>query len=417
VLTAIACAPNACGTSYGATKSRASHRKIIMVQNTQVCNNCKTVNTSISQFCSVCGYPLANIPVYPTMPSNGNSAATIVAGSASRRITGALLSGNLLSGRYRIVEVIGKGGFGAVYKAADERFQAQRIVAIKEMSDTLLSPGEKAQALQDFRNEANLLVQLRHPNLPNVSDVFEEGGKAYLVMEFVEGKTLAKVQDEQPAPLDERLVMGWALQLCVVLHYLHTRPQPIIFRDIKPANVMVTPDGEIKLIDFGIARIFKPAAQKDTTRLGSQGYAPLEQYGHGQSDARSDIYALGATLYDLLTKQVPVDAPNRRVNPTLFSPPRQLNPNISPAVEALILKAMAEEPQNTANQMNLDELIRQVSLTGENAGSGVKIYTIAYGNDADANALTKIANAAGGKEYAGTPQNIQSVYSQISQFF
>jgi ABC-type branched-subunit amino acid transport system substrate-binding protein len=140
--------------------------------------------------------------------------------------------------------------------------------------------------------------------------------------------------------------MGWALQLCTVLHYLHTRPQPIVFRDMKPANAMVTADGEVKLIDFGIARIFKAAVKKDTTLLGSRGYAPLEQYGHGQSDARSDIYALGATLYDLLTRELPADAPSRRINPTLFSTPRELNPKLSPAVEAVILKAMADDPKD-----------------------------------------------------------------------
>jgi serine/threonine protein kinase len=241
---------------------------------------------------------------------------------------------------------VGKGGFGAVYKALDERFQGQRVVAIKELSDSQVSPSEKAQALQDFRQEANLLVQLSHPNLPNVSDFFEEGGKAYLVMEFIEGETLEKKQDEAGGPLDEALVMGWALQLCNVLHYLHTRPHPIIFRDMKPSNVMVTRDREIKLIDFGIARFFKATVTKDTTLLGSQGYAPLEQYGRGQSDARSDIYALGATLYDLLTKEVPADSPTRRVNPQAFEPPRQLIPAISPATEAIVLKAMEEEPRD-----------------------------------------------------------------------
>src|SRR5947207_1699702 len=200
-----------------------------MAQNTQVCGSCGTINTLTAQFCSNCGYSLAGGPVYPTVQSSGNSAPTILSASASRRVTGALLSGNLLGNRYRIVEMIGRGGFGAVYKARDERFPSKPLVAIKEMSDAQLSPGEKTKALQDFRNEADLLVQLKHPNLPNVSDVFEEGEKAYLVMEFIEGKTLANIQDEQRGPLDEHLVMGWAVQLCVVLHYLHSRPQPIIF--------------------------------------------------------------------------------------------------------------------------------------------------------------------------------------------
>jgi ABC-type branched-subunit amino acid transport system substrate-binding protein len=255
------------------------------------------------------------------------------------------MAGSLIGGRYRITEMIGKGGFGAIYKATDERFQ-KRIVALKEMSDAQLSPNEKAKALQDFQNEANLLVQLNHPNLPNVSDFFEEGGKAYLVMEFIEGKNLEKVQEEQNDPLDECLVMGWALQLCAVLNYLHTQSPPIIFRDLKPANVMVTSKGEIKLIDFGIARIFKAAAKKDTMLLGTKGYAPLEQYGRGQSDARSDIYALGATLYSLLTKNEPIDAPVRTIHPDLFSHPSQFNPKISPAVEAIILKAMALKPED-----------------------------------------------------------------------
>ena len=274
-----------------------------------------------------------------------HSTSTVVSAATGRRITGALMAGNTLGGRYRMVEMIGRGGFGAVYKATDERFQA-RIVAVKEMSDAQLSPGERAKALQDFRSEANLLVQLRHPNLPHVSDVFEEDEKAYLVMEFIEGKTLEQLQGECNDPLDERLVMGWALQLCTVLHYLHTRPQPIIFRDMKPANVMVTADGEVKLIDFGIARVFKAAVKKDTTLLGSRGYAPLEQYGHGQSDARSDIYALGATLYDLLTRELPADAPSRRINPTLFVTPCELNPKILPEVEAVVLKAMADDPKD-----------------------------------------------------------------------
>ena len=266
--------------------------------------------------------------------------------AGARRVTGGLAAGDLLGGRYRVARSVGKGGFGAVYEAVDERFQARRVVAIKEMSDAQLSPAEKVQAIQDFRQEADLLVQLHHQNLPQVSDFFEEAGKAYLVMEFVEGKTLEKEQEDAGGPLGEVRVMGWALQLCEVLSYLHTQVQPIIFRDLKPSNVMVTPNDEIKLIDFGIARVFKSAASKDTTSLGSRGYAPLEQYGRGQTDARSDIYALGATLYDVLTKTTPTDAATRRVNPLAFKTPRQLNPALAKATEQIILKAMQEDAKD-----------------------------------------------------------------------
>src|SRR5258708_23430987 len=300
----------------------------------RICANCGTVNAAGEQFCTNCGYALSSGPTsQPTM-------------GYGRRATGALQANALLDGRYRVVRLVGKGGFGAVYEARDERFQGRRVVAIKEMSDAHLSPSERSQAITDFRHEADLLVQLRHPNLPDVSDFFEEGGKAYLVMEYVEGKTLEKEQEDIGGPIDEKVVMDWGLQLCDVLDYLHTRPQPIIFRDIKPSNVMLTQSGQLKLIDFGIARVFKSTAAKDTTSLGSRGYAPLEQYGRGQTDARSDMYALGATLYDLLTNSVPADAPTRRINPQVFETPRQVNPRISPAVESIVLKAMEQEPKD-----------------------------------------------------------------------
>lgn len=322
----------------------------------RTCGNCGTTNAVNDQFCSNCGYLLnggSTLTVNNTLPASS---------PAGRRITGALAPGNLLGGRYRVVQLMGKGGFGAVYKATDERFQGQRVVAIKEMSDAQLSPADKAQALQNFRHEADLLVQLNHPNLPNVSDFFEEAGKAYLVMEFVEGKTLANIQEDVGGPLDERQVMGWAAQLCAVLEYLHTRPNPVIFRDMKPSNVMVTPQDQIKLIDFGIARIFKRTVSKDTALLGSQGYAPLEQYGRGQSDARSDIYALGATLYDLLTNMLPADAPSRQIHPTVFVTPRRINPRISAKTEAIVLKAMEQQPQK--RYQSAGEMYRAIVATG-----------------------------------------------------
>ncbi len=311
----------------------------------QTCGNCGTVNSPGEQFCINCGYTLTGLPTGPTTTAQP-AAPQMLGAYGSRRITGSLPPSSLLGGRYRVVQLVGKGGFGAVYKARDERFQATRAVAIKEMSDATLSPSERTKAIEEFRQESNLLVQLNHPNLPNVSDFFEEGGKAYLVMEFIEGKTLETVQEDAGRPLGEALVMGWAMQLCDVLTYLHTLSQPIIFRDMKPPNAMVTQNNQIKLIDFGIARVFKVAAKKDTTLLGSQGYAPLEQYGRGQSDARSDIYALGATLYDLLTNEVPADAPTRRINPGVFQTPRQLNPQLTQATENILLKAMEQDPDD-----------------------------------------------------------------------
>ncbi|HET8912638.1 MAG TPA: protein kinase [Ktedonobacteraceae bacterium] len=305
-----------------------------------ICANCGTNNAPGEQFCANCGYALNSNTSQATI-------AGIPAGTTSgvgRRVTGALSANAILAGRYRIDRLVGKGGFGAVYRAYDDHFQAQRVVAIKELSEAQLAPQERASALEDFRREANLLVTLSHPNLPNVSDFFEDGGKAYLVMEFIEGRSLEKVQDDEGGPLNEEQVMAWALQLCDVLAYMHSRPKPVIFRDMKPSNVMLTVDDQIKLIDFGIARVFKSTSAKDTTLLGSQGYAPLEQYGRGQSDARSDIYALGATLYDLLTKTRPADAPMRRINPSLFQTPRQLQPNLSSATERIVLKAMENEP-------------------------------------------------------------------------
>ena len=348
------------------------------------CGNCGTVNSVGHQFCQNCGYSLASGPIGPFNPTlSAQNAPTIVnpnpptqpavnlqqtsaAVTSSvppvRRATGDLATGTLLNNRYRIVQLVGKGGFGAVYKAADERFQSRRVVAIKEMSDAQLTPAEKAKAIQDFRQEADLLVLLKHPNLPDVSDFFEETSKAYLVMEFIEGETLEKRQDDVRGPLPEGLVMGWALQLCDVLQYLHTQTPPVIFRDMKPSNVMVTKNGQIKLIDFGIARVFKSNSAKDTTSLGSNGYAPFEQYGGKQTDARSDMYALGATLYDLLTNTTPTDAVKRRVNPTVFERPRTINAKISSAAERIILKAMEEEPKKRFQ--SADEMARAIRASG-----------------------------------------------------
>jgi serine/threonine protein kinase len=206
----------------------------------------------------------------------------------------------VLKERYRILKHIGSGGYGKVYKAEDSEF-GDRLVAIKEM-ETNGSPEEIREAEEAFKHEALLLARLTHPGLPSIFDYFSEGGRWYLVMSFVEGVALEEYQERSPRKqisVSEALQIG--IQLSSVLGYLHSRQPPIIFRDLKPANVMRTPEGQIYLIDFGIARLFKQGQTKDTIALGSPGYAAPEQYGKKQSTPQTDVYSLGATLHHLIS--------------------------------------------------------------------------------------------------------------------
>jgi hypothetical protein len=175
--------------------------------------------------------------------------------------------------------------------------------------------------------------------LPNVSDYFEENGRFYLVMDYIEGKTLEARLIASPDGLPQEEVMEWALQLCDVLDYLHKQDPPVIFRDMKPANVMVTPEGQVKLIDFGVVRLFDPSKGTDTLKMGTAGYAPPEQYaGKGQTTPRSDVYALGATLYELLTGDDPTE------HPFVFMPPRQLRPSVSQVLSDAVMQAVNMAP-------------------------------------------------------------------------
>jgi tetratricopeptide (TPR) repeat protein len=252
-----------------------------------------------------------------------------------RHTTGTLVGQTLLANRYQLLSCIGQGGMGAVYKAADTRFN-NRPVAIKEMSTSGLPAARLQEAEEAFEREAHLLADLLHPNLPRIYEHFAENDRSYLVMDFIDGQTLeeylAKIGGK-PLPVDQ--VMKWAEQLCDVLSYLHSHQPPIVFRDLKPANVMISENGHIYLIDFGIARIFKPGKQHDTVALGSPGYAAPEQYGKAQSTPRSDIYSLGALLHCLLTGADPSE------QPFFFRPASQLNPAVNPSLEFL-LKQMLE---------------------------------------------------------------------------
>jgi WD40 repeat protein len=222
----------------------------------------------------------------------------------------------LLKGRYRIISPVGQGGFGAVYKAQDTLCD-DRLVAIKDINLQNLKPQEIIDATDVFNREVSLLADLSHPNLPRMYDHFTDSQHWYLVIDFIKGETLEQYLDamysrigkSEGLPLMEVLDIG--IQLCTVLDYLHTHAPPIIFRDLKPANVMRTSDGHLYLIDFGIARHFKPGQSRDTIPLGSPGYAAPEQYGRAQTRPQADIYSLGALLHQLLTGDDPAQSPFR----------------------------------------------------------------------------------------------------------
>jgi serine/threonine-protein kinase len=245
-----------------------------------------------------------------------------------------------LQGRYRILQVLASGGRGTVYLA--EHVTLGERVAVKEILEALLAdPQERAEAVQLFQNEARVLARLRHPHLPRVTDFFEESGRHYLVMDVVEGETVEDILARTTAPFPESQVISWAIQICDVLTYLHSQNPPVIFRDLKPGNVMIDRQGQVKLIDFGIARMFNPAKGTDTLKMGTPGYAPPEQYGgKGGTDPRSDLYALGALMHHLVTLRDPTNEP-----PFYFptAPARRLNPAVSAQLEALIAKATEYE--------------------------------------------------------------------------
>ncbi|HEY0607759.1 MAG TPA: protein kinase [Herpetosiphonaceae bacterium] len=240
----------------------------------------------------------------------------------------------LLAGRYHMGRLLGSGGFGAVYLATDERLH--RPVAIKVCSTLRLPDHEAAEAARLFQSEALTLARLRHPGLTAIWDYFNQNNEWYLVMEYVPGETLRDLMRRVAGPLPQAEALNYARQLCSVLTYLHTQHPPVVFRDLKPGNVMVTPEGQLKLIDFGIARLFSPGKIADTAQFGTPGYAPPEQYG-GQTEPRSDIFSLGVLLHQMLTGHNPASSP------FALPPARSLNPTISPSLEALIARATAYE--------------------------------------------------------------------------
>lgn len=265
----------------------------------------------------------------------------------------ALKTGEVLRARYRILKIIGQGGMGSIYLADDIRLEGRQC-AVKEVEHDKTLPVELVrQARDQFQTEATVLARLDHPNLPKVSDYFSSGVRDYIVMDYVPGKDLrAMMLEARQADtfLPEKDVLDWASQLADALTYLHTQQPSILHRDIKPGNLKVTPSNLLKLVDFGLVKLAAPG-EITITILQGRGtalYTPLEQYGgdSGHTDARSDIYSFGATLYHLLTNQPPVDARERFLHPEAMIMPRQLNPAISMRVERAILWAMGLHPDD-----------------------------------------------------------------------
>lgn len=261
--------------------------------------------------------------------------------------------GSIIDGKYKILNKIGQGGMSVVYLAMNER--ANKQWAIKEVRKDGVKDYDVVR--QGLIAETDILKRLNHPHLPSIIDVIDRDDTFLIVMDYIEGKSLDHWLKKDGAQPQEKVV-EWAKQICDVLGYLHSRKPPIIYRDLKPANVMLKPDGQIMIIDFGTAREFKETSIEDTSCLGTQGYAAPEQYGgHGQTDARTDIYTLGATMYHLLTGH------NPSLPPYEMYPIRRWNPALSSGLEKIVLKCTQRNPND--RYQNCAELMYALEHYGE----------------------------------------------------
>ncbi|HJS17265.1 MAG TPA: serine/threonine-protein kinase [Anaerolineales bacterium] len=261
-----------------------------------------------------------------------------------------LQAGLTLANRYSIQEVIGIGGMGSVYRARDMHFpNVTKLVAVKEMINTAPDPVVRETIVQNFEREANLLATLDHPSIPRIYDYFSIESRSYLVLEFIHGKDMEAIINDAQNFLPEDIVLTWAIELCDVLDYLHKhKPDPIIFRDMKPSNVMINHSGDVMLVDFGIAKTFQSGIKG--TMIGTEGYSPPEQY-RGEATPSADIYALGATIHHALSRRDP-----RLEPPFSFAerPLRRINTYVSAEMEAVVTKALEYHPESrfrTAEEM------------------------------------------------------------------
>lgn len=312
------------------------------------CHNCGAENQAQDVVCFACGQPVQADPAIPIS----------VAVPATGVTTGLLAPGSLLNQRYRIHALIGQGGMAAVY-AAEDRLSHDRLVAVKEMNPDRLSAKEVVDAIETLHREASLLADLSHPSFPAIHDAFLEGGRWYLVMDLIDGESLETYVNAKGGSLEVLEVVDMGIQLAEALQYLHHRQPPLIFRDLKPANIMRRRDGHLFLIDFGIARQFKPGQAKDTIPFGSVGYAAPEQYGKAQTTPRSDIYSLGAVLHQLLTGDDP------SLTPFTFAPMAKRVPAVPANLERLVLHMVARDAALRPASMEI--VLRELSEIAESA--------------------------------------------------
>ncbi len=304
--------------------------------------------------------------------------------------------GTILDAKFKIVQVLGEGGMGTVYKV-EQVGKPGYFRAVKEL---LINPNtteeERKSAIERFDKEIDLLFNLKHPRIPSLILSFQERGNYYFVMEFVPGRTLEKLLEDSRGPLDEEQVIKWMMQVCEALSYIHSRTPPIVLRDLKPGNIMVAPDGNVQLIDFGIARRFDPNKRTNTENLGTISYASPEHLGSitapgqkrsaqnpgklVQTDARSDIYSLGATMYHLLTNQEPEPIQTPPSGSILAKNPRlrtvQVGNRVVCPVEQVIIKAMQQEPANRFQSADAMRMALQHCLPNSAAPATIQIPAI-----------------------------------------
>jgi eukaryotic-like serine/threonine-protein kinase len=316
------------------------------------------LDPDLSKSFGVGGSTLVPVEENSTPVSTGDVAESAEIGATSRagEATGpsrksskpkALSGGKVLNNRYEIVRRIGGGGMGAVYLAKDRNLgDAPR--AVKEMIESHIDETQHEKAIADFKRESLLLTELEHSSIPTVYDYFydDNSERFYLVMKFIPGADLAsRLRATPQGRIDEPTVTEWGIQVADVLYYLHSRPQPIIYRDLKPANLMIdSNNNRIMLIDFGIAR-WVNKKEKGVTAVGTMGYAPPELFS-GRADPRVDIYSLGATMFHLLTGADPQDNPLLIFDFTKNPRPRQINPQLSSEMESILMRAVEYKPEH-----------------------------------------------------------------------